>query len=203
MNKFKQYLGLILLIVLFNFSAIFIWSNIYNTSITGDEPHYVILSSAIADYGTFEQTEAYTNEFENQRILPPGFSKRPPEANKNYGHASIGPHGLYNIHNIGLSLLLAPIYKLFFIDGIKVFLIFLSSLIIVLLWIALAHFTSNKIDKTLIIFSSFFAFPFLTAANQIYPDMLSGTISLLSIVWIIYRYKINLQNILSISLASR
>lgn len=193
MNKLKQYSGLILLIVFFNFSAIFIWSNIYNTSITGDEPHYVILSSAIADYGTFEQTEAYTNEFENRSIYPPGLSKKPPEVNKNYGHASIGPHGLYSKHNIGLSLLLAPIYKLFSIDGIKVFLIFLSSLIIVLLWVVLAHFTSNKIDKTLVIFSSFFAFPFLTAANQIYPSMLSGTISLLSIVWIIYRYKINLQ----------
>ncbi len=183
----KNNIGLMVLIILFNAFAIFIWQNVYKTSITGDEPHYIVMADSISTYHTFEQTQAYSNEFKERKIFPPGFSSTEPIPNRNYAHAIAGSNGLYNVHNIGLPLIIAPVYKFFGITGVKIFMIFLSSLSILLLWKFLSLFTTNIFEKAIIIFSAFFAFPFLIAANQIYSDLQSGIISLLSIVWVIYR----------------
>ena len=183
----KNNIGLMVLIILFNAFAIFIWQNVYKTSITGDEPHYIVMADSISTYHTFEQTQAYSNEFKERKIFPPGFSSTEPIPNRNYAHAIAGSNGLYNVHNIGLPLIIAPVYKFFGITGVKIFMIFLSSLSILLLWKFLSLFTTNIFEKAIIIFSAFFAFPFWIAANQIYSDLQSGIISLLSIVWVIYR----------------
>ena len=186
-DTIKNNIVLIALVILFNILAIFIWQKIYNTNITGDEPHYIVMANGISKYHTFEQTQAYSDEFKERKIYPPGFSVTEPLPGENYAHAIAGHNGLFNVHNIGLPIIIAPLYKFFGISGVKIFIIFLSSLTIFLLWKFLSLFFTNIFEKTIIIFSAFFAFPFLTAANQIYSDLLSGIISLLSIVWILYR----------------
>ena len=189
MNILRKNVSLLVLLGLFNIAAIFIAQNIYHTNFTGDEPHYVVMSSAIADYGTFEQYDAYLNEFKNREIYPDGFSE-PPKKNKKYEHAVVGPHGLYNVHNIGLPLIIAPIYKIFGVNGIKIFMIFMFSISIPLLWIFMSKLRITKTERILIITATIFAFPFLTAANQVYSSFLSSTISILSIIWILYRPEI-------------
>jgi len=64
------------------------------------------------------------------------------------------------------------------------------SISIPLLWIFMSKLRITKTERILIITATIFAFPFLTAANQVYSSFLSSTISILSIIWILYRPEI-------------
>ncbi len=181
-------ISLLFLLVLFNFLAVNVWLNIYKTHIYGDEPHYVVISSAIANYNELELTKAYTQTFKKKGCDSPKYCLVPQNAGQDYSNHSIASsHGRFSIHNIGLPFIIAPSYKLYGVMGVKLFLILLFSTSIILLWKFMSILKVKHIDRILLIISTIFAFPFLTAANQIYPGLPSAIISLLSIIWVLYR----------------
>ena len=83
--------------------------------ITGDEPHYLIMTQSIADDGDF-------NIDNNYRL----------ELHKEFYNASIDRHYIniygknYALHQFGLPLIMAPAYRLFGYKGVFLGIIFIS-----------------------------------------------------------------------------
>lgn len=104
-----------ILLIAFYFFSIFTlanWWHAHRYSVTGDEPHYLVMADGVVSYGTFEQTKPYKKEFENKYIYPLGLAPSNAVPGPSNTHGIIGPHGLYNAHNIGLPLLISIPYKI-------------------------------------------------------------------------------------------
>jgi hypothetical protein len=161
------------------------WHTNHRFGVTGDEPHYLVMTRGIIRHKTFDQTPAYRDEFRQRRIYPLGLA--PPDATPGpeNTHAVWGPHGLYNAHNIGLPILLIPAYGIGRILGAKIFLILLSSVALLVCWKVACLFTANKSIQCLAVAGVFFSPLVIPAASQIYPDLLGGEIVLGGAYWLL------------------
>lgn len=171
--------------LLLTFTTFVSWRMYNRFPVTGDEPHYLVMAQGIIRHHTFEQTPAYRDEFRTPRIFAPAsvpFDAVPGPANT---HAIRGPHGLYNMHNIGLPMLIAPAYGIGTIIGVKIFLILLSSIVVVISWKASGLFTDRGYIRFLTVAGVTFGLPLLPAANQVYPDLVAGLIALSAGYWLL------------------
>ena len=167
--------ALILFIYLaLSLTTFILWHRAGTNSVTGDEPHYLVMASGIAKYGSFEQTRPYQDERETKAIFKSGL----PDT-----HAIQGPHGFYNVHNIGLPLLLAIPFLVGGSAGAKVFMILASAVVVILVWKVSGLFSDKSKAKFLSTLAVCIAVPLIPASNQIYPDILAGLISLSGLYW--------------------
>jgi len=85
-------------------TGVYFFTNSEGVSVTGDEPHYLILARALSHFSPLVMW-AYHLDFRTQTLykLPPGakFSNIP-------NHVYAGPHGMVSIHGLGVSALIAP-----------------------------------------------------------------------------------------------
>jgi len=168
--------------------------------VTGDEPHYLVMADGVINHGTFEQTVPYKSEFETKKIFPAGLAPMDATPTPQNTHAVLGPNGLYNVHNIGLPLLISIPYKVgtilsdifhrtpsfndWGILAVKIFLILTSGLIIIGSWKATGLFTESKGIRMAVTSIICFSYPFIPGANQIYPEFLAGNILLFVIIYL-------------------
>lgn len=164
-------------------STLLYWDKIKINSVTGDEPHYIVMSSGIIKYGTLEQTTPYDEEFRARKIYKSGLAPKGATPSTENTHALLGPNGLFNIHNIGLPLLIAPAYLLAGVFGVKLFMIFLGSPIILFAWKFATYFSNNKVNALWAVLAATISMPFIPASNQVYPDLLAGLIGLMGLHW--------------------
>ena len=195
--KKNKYLYILLsLYLLFSISTYSIWQAKNHNNITGDEPHYLVMANGISKYQSFEQTKPYQEEFITRKIYPPGLNT----GNQNSSpspqntHAVLGPNGLFNVHNIGLPLLLAIPYKIAGVHGCKAFMILNGGVIILLLWKIISLLCTNENIKFLAILPLAISNPLIFASNQIYPEFPAATISLLGLYWLIHKITRNQSN---------
>lgn len=153
-------------------------------TVTGDEPHYLIMAKGMFQYGQLEQTRPYQEEFQQQAIYPGELAPvdaKPTPANT---HGVNGPRGMYNVHNLGLPLLLGIPLIIGGVMGAKVFLIMLNAAIVVLAWKFTGLLTTTskiRFYATLLVSLSM---PLLPAAGQVFPDLLAGSITLAGLYWL-------------------
>ncbi|PYE01082.1 hypothetical protein [Prochlorococcus marinus] len=164
---------------------------------TGDEPHYLVIANGISKYHSFEQTKPYQEEFITREIYAPGLNS----ANKNSipqpdnTHAVMGPNGLFNVHNIGLPLLLAIPFKISGVQGCKAFMILNGGFIIFSIWNILSLLCPNENIRFLATIPLAISNPLIFASNQIYPELPAASISLIGIYWIVLERKKDLSKI--------
>lgn len=186
-RKFTDISTLIIILILyyiFSFGTLFVW-NIHNKySVTGDEPHYLVMASGIIKYGTLEQTKPYKEEFTEKKIFPAGLADSNAYPTSTNTHCVDGPNGLYNVHNIGLPLLLAIPYALGGVVGSKIFMILVNSFFVIIVWKLSNIYISNIVYKFCITLALTFSLPFVPASNQIYGDLLAGNIALLGVYFL-------------------
>lgn len=163
-------------------AAVLVWDRNGRHTLTGDEPHYLVVASAIAEDGTFENTAAYAREFRAREIFPTGLAERDAVPSPENTHAVAGPHGLFNVHNIGLPLLLAVPFALGGVLGAKVAMIAFNASVVLACWGATRVFTDDPVARAWATGVAAVAAPFVFAAGQIYPDVLAGAISLAAVV---------------------
>lgn len=209
------------LIIAFYACSIFTLINWWHDQIypvSGDEPHYIIMADGITNYHTFEQTQSYEKEFEERNINLSGFAMKDSILSSDNPHLVNGPNGLYNIHNIGLPLLISIPYTCgntisnYFLTEpnynigvrfIKLFLILLAGVIVWQSWTISGFFLGNRNIRVFVVIAIVFAYPFIPASNQVYPEILSGSIILFAIVYLIMNemneYKPKIWNILLLS----
>lgn len=175
--------SLLLIYCLCALGVFFLWRNADFNGVTGDEPHYLIMANGLAKHGALEQTVPYTEAFlpaERDKFgIPAQSAKFAPENM----HTIIGKHGHFNMHNLGLPLLLALPFTAGGIVGAKLFMILCGVLAVPLCWHLTGVFALDRRQRWLAVFATCVAVPLVPAANQIYPDLLAGVLCLLGLYW--------------------
>ncbi len=146
--------------------------------VTGDEPHYLIMTSGIIHDKTLEQTLPYEQEFRSRTIYPAGLAPRNAITSPSNAAVFKGPHGLFNYHDAGLPILLVPGYIVAGVVGAKLEMILLLGLIpLSASWLSLKIVPKRSI-AVLIAATVTLSLPLLSTASQIYPDLLNGAVVL-------------------------
>lgn len=174
---------LLIIYLLLALSTLAIWTNKDINAVTGDEPHYLVMANGIVQYGSWEQTNPYNEEFTTRKIYRHGLAARgalPVPANT---HAVSGPHGLYNIHNIGLPFLLALPFLWGGVIGAKIFMVLCGALVVTVIWKYSSIFSESQTQRFWAVLAVTISLPLLPAASQIYPDLLAGLIALVGLYW--------------------
>lgn len=181
----KQHALLIALLIysIFSLATFLFWYSHEINTITGDEPHYLVISSGIVNHGSLEQTAPYKEEFKTRKIYKHGLSSEDAQPAPGNTHAVLGPNGLFSVHNIGLPILLALPFIFGGIVGAKLFMIFFGALVVVAAWKFSSHFSDNKTHRLWAIIAATVSLPLIPASNQIYPDVLAGLIALTGLYW--------------------
>ncbi len=170
---------------------------------SGDQPHYLVIASALVDHASFEVTRAYRSEIERDRFRIGMLVESGTDVSDEgiaylfRAHTRAGPHGLYNVHNIGLPILLSPalvvsewlqrLARHLGVDsqwiaslprlGCMAFILLLSGAIPLLAWSFSGLFFSERTPRILTSVALGCAAPFSYAAQQIYPDIPAGIIA--------------------------
>lgn len=182
MKKNTLYTALIIYAI-FSFITLLSWQLRSINTITGDEPHYLVISSGIVKQGTLEQTVPYKEEFKDREIYKHGLAAKDAQPSAENTHAILGPNGLYNVHNIGLPILLALPFFFGGVAGAKIMMLIFGSFIVVLAWRFSSFFSENKVHRLCAVIAATISIPLIPASNQIYPDILAGLISLTGLYW--------------------
>ena len=177
--------SIIFVYFIFSITTLFLWQKREINTVTGDEPHYLVMASGIVKHASLEQTQAYREEFETKEIYKSGLAPQDAEPSPENTHAVAGPNGLFNVHNIGLPLLLSIPYILGGVLGAKMFMIFCGALIIIISWRFASIFSKDKRHNFWAVIAATVSLPLIPASNQIYPDILAGLISLVGLYWFI------------------
>ncbi len=175
---------LLIIYLIFSVSLFIVWKNKKVYSITGDEPHYLVMASGIANEGVFEQTLPYKVEFQTKKIFSPGMASENENPSPENSHTVRGPHGLFNVHGLGLPLLLAVPFFLGGVVGSKLFMILLCATSVVATWKISGIFSNQSKVRFLSTLATCIAFPLIPASSQIYPDLLAGGIALGGLYWV-------------------
>jgi hypothetical protein len=170
--------------LLLSLSTVYSWRSQQINSVTGDEPHYLVIASGMAHHGTLEQTAPYQKEFRDKAIYKGGLAPADAQPSPENTHAVQGPHGLFNVHNIGLPALIAPAFGLSGILAVKWFLIALGMTPFLFAWkLGNVWWPASKYHVWACI-SACFSMPLIPGANQIFPDLLAGYLLLSGIYWV-------------------
>ncbi len=168
---------------IFSIATFYSWYAKGINAVTGDEPHYIVMSSGLVKQGSLEQTAPYREEFKGREIYKHGLAPVDAQPSPENTHAVLGPNGLFNVHNIGLPILLALPFLFGGVAGAKLTMIFFGSLIIVIAWKFSYLFSDKKTFRFWAVIATTISLPIIPASNQIYPDVVAGLIALTGLYW--------------------
>lgn len=140
--------------------------------LTGDEPHYLIISQSVIKDLDFEVDDNYLEDRFNTKI---------------YGdvkwHAFRYENGWFSIHNIGFPLFIALPFKYSGKLGVRIFMALVCGLLPFMIFSIIRHTRWSTSPYIMALFASSFslALPYLLANSQVYPGFLVGLFALWSI----------------------
>lgn len=152
------------------------WRHAHVNNATGDEPHYLVMANGLAQHAALEQTLPYQDA--NQPGQPQRFNLPPGDM-----HTVVGPRGLYNIHNLGLPVLLALPFTLGGANVSKLFMIACGAMVVLSAWRISGLFSGDTGTRRLAVLASCIGAPLIPAGTQIYPDLLAGLLALTGLYW--------------------
>jgi hypothetical protein len=173
----RYVLYLLITYFLVTLTTFLVWKSKKINELTGDEPHYLVITSGLARHGTLEQSAPYAEEFKTRELYKAGLGGET--------HAVTGPNGMYNKHGIGLPLLLVIPFLLGGALGAKVFMIFVGAGVVVVSWKIASIFIPDDKARLIAVLATCIGLPLIPASNQIYPDIPGGFISLIGVYWFI------------------
>lgn len=173
-------LGLYLLI---SVATLIIWGLRGVYGLTGDEPHYLVMSDAIVRDGTPDVARAYEREFSERRWYPPGLADEGAPLQPPAAHVVFSEAGVFSWHGIGLPALMSIPVALFGELGARLIAIAAGALCVVLTWIAAGNSQFTPRFRIWVTLGVSFAYPTVIASTQIYPDVLAGVLLLTVFVW--------------------
>lgn len=166
-----------LIFVLLAVGVIAAWSGSHRHPLFGDEPNYLVMANGLVIDGTFEQTQAYRREFQDRRFYP-GWPAVGTPVSPQTAQVVVGPHGLYNVHNVGLPVLIAGPLAIAGVAGARAVLVLLACSVVALGVISAGHSAKHPWRPAILAICLVCSLPFLTAAGQIYPDIGAGALFL-------------------------
>lgn len=176
---------IVVIFILVSSAALFMWRDEKMHTITGDEPHYLVIADGLLPTFELEQTGPYTREFRNRTIVSAGLAPSDAAPSPDNTHTVEGPRGLFNIHNIGLPILIAVPYAIGGEVAARLMMIAIGAAAVFLVTRFLALSPLSPQRRFLIAMPLSIAMPLVPAATQIYPDLPGGVLALLGIymVW--------------------
>lgn len=185
----RSFLGpSVLLPVVFFLGAALLWAHWRDTGLhptTGDEPHYLVIADGLLPTFEIEQSGPYSREFRNKTIYPGGLAPKDAIPDESNTHAVAGPRGLFNVHNLGLPVILAAPYLLFGELGARLTMIAMGAAIVSLLALIAISSGLNRRRVYLTVTPLVFGLPLVPASTQIYPDLPAGLLGLVILLTLI------------------
>ena len=153
------------------------WQSEEMYTITGDEPHYLLVADSIVRDHDLRVENNYMIDTPVQRVVKM----------KLYVPEQMPWHvqNQFSRHNPGLPFLLAIPYAIAGVAGAKIFMALLAGLWPFLLYKVLFQITESRLWSVVVAFTLGVGLPFTAASNQIYPDLLGGAI-ILYVAWKIF-----------------
>jgi hypothetical protein len=136
--------------------------------ITGDEPHYLVITDSLVRDHDLYVLNNYSADTPVHRAFKSNLGA--PE------HVVPHIYKQFSNHYPGLSFLLVLPYRIAGVVGAKIFMALLAGLWPLLIYRLLFQVTGSENWSVLTALCLSIGLPFLPAANQIYPDLLCGTI---------------------------
>lgn len=181
--------GLVVVAVSFvvNLAALLIWNARGLYGLSGDEPHYLVISDALWSFRSFDVSAAYLKEalipqFYSLGLAPSGVSLG---SDWSWGHVVESSNGVFSWHGVLVGWFLAVPLGLFGIIGAKVAMIALGAGFAWVVYLLSGQiFTSvrTRLGVSLVLVLTY---PLLLASNQIFPDLPAGGLALLGVYWLI------------------
>ena len=177
---------LIGLFIALSSGAVLFWRSENMHAITGDEPHYLVIADGLLPTFELEQSGPYSREFRNRTIVEGGLAEPDAVPSPTNTHAELGPRGLFNVHNVGLPVVLAVPYLLGGELGARLTMVLIGASIVFLLGRMMSLTKLDPRQQFLVLLPVALGLPFVTGATQIYPDLPGGAICLAA-VWALLR----------------
>jgi hypothetical protein len=141
------------------------------SDISGDEPHYLVITRSLFVHGSVDQSDAYDDAF-----APGGFLAGAP---REQAHALIGRNGgYYPVHGLGLPILLGPGWLLAGTFGTHVTAVLAGGLAVLCVGYASMKLFESRGKAALIAVATCFTVPIILGATRLYPDLLTGCAAL-------------------------
>jgi hypothetical protein len=182
--KRRYEVGIVALFLVLSSAVLFFWRSNDLHATTGDEPHYLVIADGLLPTFELEQTGPYTREFQNRTIVENGLAPTGAVPDASNTHAVTGPRGLFNVHNIGLPIILSVPYLFGGETAARLTMIGIGAAIIWLLLQIVSLTALSTRARALLVAPWAVALPLVPASTQIYPDLPAGAISLLAIFFL-------------------
>ena len=185
--------GLIVVVVSFvvNIAALVIWNARGLYGLSGDEPHYLVISDSLWNFRSFDVSAAYLKEalipqFYSLGLAPSGVSLG---SDWSWGHVVESSNGVFSWHGVLVGWFLAVPLGLFGIIGAKIAMIALGAAFAWVVYLLSGQiFTSVRV-RLAVSLVLVLTYPLLLASNQIFPDLPAGGLALLGVYWLIREVK--------------
>lgn len=161
------------------------WHTRNTHPISGDEPHYLVMADGLLPTFEIEQTGPYTREFRTRTISPGGLAPLNAAPTPENSDAVQGPNGLFNVHNLGLPMVLSVPYLLAGETGARLFLIAVGAIMVFLFTLCTRELHMRNAEIYLVVTPLAIGLPLLPATNQIYPDLPAGVLVLLGLFFLL------------------
>lgn len=168
----KIFLILILsLPVLYYIITVLSWEKKKKIPITGDEPHYLMISESILKDWDFDLKNNYEEDRVTKKIIGPvDVENHTIEKNGKY----------YSIHSIGTSCIVSIGYTIYGIVGARISLALLAGILPFLFYQLGKTFQFVGMEAAGIAVLYSISLPFPLAAGQIFPDLPTGVLLILA-----------------------
>lgn len=185
--------GLIVVAVAFvvNLAALLIWNARGLYGLSGDEPHYLVISDALWSFRSFDVSAAYLKEalipqFYSLGLAPSGVSLG---SDWSWSHVVESSNGVFSWHGVLVGWFLAVPLGLFGILGAKIAMIALGAGFAWVVYLLSGQILTSVRLRLAVSLVLVLTYPLLLASNQIFPDLPAGGLALLGLYWLIWEVK--------------
>ena len=185
--------GLIVVAVAFavNLAALLIWNARGLYGLSGDEPHYLVISDALWSFRSFDVSAAYLKEalipqFYSLGLAPSGVSLG---SDWSWGHVVESSNGVFSWHGVLVGWFLAVPLGLFGILGAKIAMTALGAGFAWVVYLLSGQILTSVRLRLAVSLVLVLTYPLLLASNQIFPDLPAGGLALLGLYWLIWEAK--------------
>ena len=185
--------GLIVVAVAFavNLAAQLIWNARGLYGLSGDEPHYLVISDALWSFRSFDVSAAYLKEalipqFYSLGLAPGGVSLG---SDWSWGHVVESSNGVFSWHGVLVGWFLAVPLGLFGILGAKIAMTALGAGFAWVVYLLSGQILTSVRLRLAVSLVLVLTYPLLLASNQIFPDLPAGGLALLGLYWLIWEVK--------------
>lgn len=168
---------LLFLPALYYVGAVLSWDKKKKLPITGDEPHYLMISESLRSDGDFDLKNNYEEDHFSRKIIGPVDVEN---------HTTSKDGNLFSIHPFGVSILALPGYILSGIQGARIDLVVLTGILPFLFYAIGRIFCLSRKESVVLAILYSISLPFPLAAGQIFPDLPSGVLLACAVAILLY-----------------